>query len=1151
MRMLPRWLDANLAEKGRLQPTALGVNLRLTGLGDGSMTMPAGADGPAMRDWVRVFLPDGESIYYRVTTIAPSYPNEAVYTLTHARDAFSDCLLEQQTEFSGSVASLLQMVIAAQTQQANSLPLWQLGVCECAETWKTSINYTRCSEILEALEEEFDGYCFAYDFTTTPWTLSFVAKPETVCTEFRLSRNTDACQIQLNDNDLCTRLCLSVNKKVTDSGTGVSSNQVVLRVYDNQEAQAVWGIVTKGADIDTGDDFEHSRFPEADAWAQRFLAQRAQPSVQLQITGREWKQLTGDDFDRVTLGQIARVSLPKYASYFAERIVSVQYPDLLGDPTRVSVSLANQLPRFSENVASLQKAASNLAYSSRAGGRSKADAKEITSWSQVVRRTTEAADATGLIDLHESGIVLDADEGVKIYTLAQGMTSFYAGITANEESIESLYTRSGVDRLGQGETLYSKITQNESSISSIVSQSGTVTAVFDPEKAGGYQAGDRVLYNGTAYRFTEAHTGAWNPAHVEAIGNLQSQITQTATGVESLVSKTGINSLGQSETLYSKISQNESGITSLVTKVGNVPTGSNLYSLYEQESGKIAMVVGTNNGTNYIKAAEIATEINGQTGQGIVRIAADKIRIDSSGTIKLSDSITVQGGEVFIEANTVNASNLGATELDVNAVGSLVSFTNGSFYCGSTAVFGNQSTPVEFYGGIRFGGTDAATILASEAGGIIKAVSVANNILTLTKVNGDIVNFSKATAVSGSWSGNTYTVTATQTNRNTTTGQDETVNVGGTPISTTVTISPGTWAYDDDADKYQQTLQIKDEGNNVRQTVYQDLPTVTVSPVLTAAGGTPSAIGLVKAYGPASGSTAYEVGHATVHLQRSNGYVYLTSDNNTPVIGTNVLARISAPAGSITAITGTAISASETELTPTITASGSNVSSLSASLTLANTTYTPQGASAASKCVTLTLGSTLIGRINIDSVYNAGVRAGWTGCYNSIELNPTADATISSAQTVKVFALAASDDDEKTEVDNVTLTPSGGTGTITFTGTDQGDPSRDVNPGTITATATGAATGSENLHITQGSWNTSGKCAVNIRMGSSSGTLIARKWISAPTVSVSTVTKNGATRISSNQCRLGIKITTSSGATATRNIDVTIGASDVTWSIGA
>ena len=79
--------------------------------------------------------------------------------------------------------------------------------------------------------------------------------------------------------------------------------------------------------------------------------------------------------------------------------------------------------------------------------------------------------------------------------------------------------------------------------------------------------------------------------------------------------------------------------------------------------------------------------------------------------------------------------------------------------------------------------------------------------------------------------------------------------------------------------------------------------------------------------------------------------------------------------------------------------------------------------------------------------------------------------------------------------------------TITFDATDQGDPSTDKNDKPITATAkNGTATlGSANqiIHMTQGSWS-GGRKAVNVRLGSSSGVLVTRLWIDAPSSSVGT-----------------------------------------------
>lgn len=71
-------------------------------------------------------------------------------------------------------------------------------------------------------------------------------------------------------------------------------------------------------------------------------------------------------------------------------------------------------------------------------------------------------------------------------------------------------------------------------------------------------------------------------------------------------------------------------------------------------------------------------------------------------------------------------------------------------------------------------------------------------------------------------------------------------------------------------------------------------------------------------------------------------------------------------------------------------------------------------------------------------------------------------------------------------------------------GIDYGDPSYNVNPASITATASNGATYTRSLYLTQDSWNSSNQKAVNIRVGTTSGDLIGRIWINAPSVSVGT-----------------------------------------------
>ena len=72
--------------------------------------------------------------------------------------------------------------------------------------------------------------------------------------------------------------------------------------------------------------------------------------------------------------------------------------------------------------------------------------------------------------------------------------------------------------------------------------------------------------------------------------------------------------------------RSEFQLTSESLRIEFQNTTSSLRSAIQAEAGKIAMVVGTNSGGNFIKAAEIATSIN-NAGEGVATIDADKIMI--------------------------------------------------------------------------------------------------------------------------------------------------------------------------------------------------------------------------------------------------------------------------------------------------------------------------------------------------------------------------------------------------------------------------------------------------------------------------------------------------------------------------------------------
>lgn len=443
---LPALLDAGLTEKARLQPTACSVTLNMTGTSQASMTLTEADAGVQIHDWVSIYTQNGLAGVFRVSNIAQTYTQQVQVTLLHGIDILNDSVWAEQREFSGTMTQYLTALLNQQTHLVNGVKPWVLGTCADTSTVEKSINHERLMDLFSALEEEGSEFRFVYDQSSFPWTVSLVRKEAAVSSEFRLTRNVHTASVTFNDADLCTRLILSVNIPET-TGTGdaqSTTNKVFLRTYDNATAQAAWGIVTKVADIDTTDNYEEEDFSQADAWAQTFLAQRAAPSVQIQIDGEELAGLTGFAWDSYSVGKLCRVALPVYGKTFEERAVSIVYPDVLGEPTHVTVSLANALPKFSETIASLSTDAAKTASAVRGIGRSAASATQMREWSQIVQYQGLALDGTGVTTLYESGIDMSATGGVKIYSLQQGLQALYGGIEVASDHITSTVSATGL-----------------------------------------------------------------------------------------------------------------------------------------------------------------------------------------------------------------------------------------------------------------------------------------------------------------------------------------------------------------------------------------------------------------------------------------------------------------------------------------------------------------------------------------------------------------------------------------------------------------------------------------------------------------------------------------------------------------------------------
>ena len=407
---LPRLLrnevqSGAIMEAGRLRPASLSVTLNMDPISTADMVLNEDDLPVKIHDLVELYGQNGSLGIFRVANIATTYTKQRKVRLNHALDVFNDAIVPGEDPITGTVTQVLTQLISAQTAAMNGTAFWQLGTVQDTASYTIDNKYDNALDCLKKIAEDEEDYYFTCNFGTFPWTLNFIAKTSDVLTEFPLPRNVENCQVTLDDSELCTRLYLSVDTTTTDEyGDKTTTTH---EVHDNTAAQAVWGIVSKKEGISTED------VPNKADWISRYFARCGQPMVQITIDGQEINRLTGEPLDELQLGRICRVALPEYNTVFSERIVSISYRDLVRQPERVTVSLANKRPNASRSFTSLSKSSSENAESAK--NNAKEAQKNRYSWKVADKHITDQ----GTI-LHAAGLEIDPDTGVWLYASEQG-----------------------------------------------------------------------------------------------------------------------------------------------------------------------------------------------------------------------------------------------------------------------------------------------------------------------------------------------------------------------------------------------------------------------------------------------------------------------------------------------------------------------------------------------------------------------------------------------------------------------------------------------------------------------------------------------------------------------------------------------------------
>ena len=433
----PRLLDGSFREESRLHPSSLQVTLQLTPPCTATMTLPEGEPAARMRQWVELYGPDDQSLgIYRVVSVSTTYGDEQRVQLEHGISSMDDTLVVlgkdskgvEIREISGSMRTILQTIIDQQTTV-----MWQLGAVEVPDdkTYTVAAGQTSALQAMADAVRQVNGYAMTYDQTTTPWTVSLVAMPESLACECRMRRNMEGVTISYDDSDLCTR-----------AYSGALPNG-----YMDADTIGNWGIVSKQLSMD-----DATAAADAENYASDYLEKHKNPTLTVEVDALHLAEITGEALDAFRLGTMCRVALPEWGVTVEERIVSMTYSDMLSAPESVRLTLSNPGRDTSTRLAAVQQEVR------RSGGRSAGGlARAMAYISEVEGELTLIDQRIALIavDVNSAAIRLNGAEasiqmqGVALDDLGNRVSSAEIAIDGVNATIALKAEKTVVDALGE------------------------------------------------------------------------------------------------------------------------------------------------------------------------------------------------------------------------------------------------------------------------------------------------------------------------------------------------------------------------------------------------------------------------------------------------------------------------------------------------------------------------------------------------------------------------------------------------------------------------------------------------------------------------------------------------------------------------------
>lgn len=659
-----------LKEAARLHPLSQPTELNARIMSTATLTLPESDPELGFHDLVELYTANGSAGIFWVVGQEPDYGKNRTYKLNHAIDMLSAAIYPYEETFNSTTSRFISTMLSAQTQKIGNTPFWQFGTCEDSGDWFKELSYNNVLEALSEVEKDREDYHFVYDFSTFPWTVSFVRFSDTVVSEFRLSRNIEKNRISLNDSNLCTRLYLSVTTRATvtenDQNAGDIETQEFL-CFNNAEGQALWGIIDRAAGIET------DKVPDVQAFVQEYFRKHSAPELSLTIDGEEIVRLTGDTIDEAHLGGMCRVAIPRYAVLFNERILTVRYPDAQKTPLKITVTMANKRNDMAGSIASVRKTASQA--SSTASSALRSSKNNSTKLKQLAYQfEDETGNLRSMIEMNAEHLRTEFEN-----TKEQLMSKYEQTAEHFRWSLEDAKEQLTSNMELTAERLQTNFDDRYNQLSSHFEMTAAHLQTQFENRARGLESALELTAEHLQMGFEDKLFGFKSEFEVNA-QHMQANFTDRLRQMEStfelsaqhmqasftdrinlLESTFELNAAhlrtefyNQVEGLQSEFEVNARNLNYATTKAdenGNILAKAGLYigtdgniaynynavngvgTQFQQHADAIGTVVGTYNGRYFIKAGEVVDSINGQTGQTVHKVDMDKIELKNNAII--------------------------------------------------------------------------------------------------------------------------------------------------------------------------------------------------------------------------------------------------------------------------------------------------------------------------------------------------------------------------------------------------------------------------------------------------------------------------------------------------------------------------------------